>query len=64
VCSTEEPLLKSASGDPGSHQTACHFPVADGEKLASGQARILQAVEGFLAEAPAISAGSPEGSAT
>jgi oligopeptide transport system ATP-binding protein len=64
VCSTEEPLLKSASGDPGSHQTACHFPVADGEKLASGQARILQAVEGFLAEAPAISAGTPEGSAT
>jgi oligopeptide/dipeptide ABC transporter ATP-binding protein len=64
VCSTEEPLLKSAAGDPASHQTACHFPVADGEKLASGQARILQAVEGFLAEAPAISAGSREGRAT
>jgi hypothetical protein len=32
--------------------TACHFPVAEGEKLASEKATILHAVEGFLAEAP------------
>ena len=52
LCSTEEPKLKSATGDAASHLTACHFPVADGEKLASDKATILQAVEGFLAEAP------------
>ena len=63
-CSTEEPQLQSAAGDPASHQTACHFPVADGEKLATGKARILHAVEGFLAETPSVNAGSLEGSAT
>ncbi len=63
-CSTEEPQLQSAAGDPASHQTACHFPVADGEKLATGQATILHAVEGFLAETPAVNASSLEGSAT
>ena len=52
ICSTEDPELKSALGDASSHLTACHFPVADGEKLASGKATILHAVEGFLAEAP------------
>jgi hypothetical protein len=34
------------------HLAACHFPVADGEKLASEKATILHTVEGFLAEAP------------
>ncbi|HVC41341.1 MAG TPA: oligopeptide/dipeptide ABC transporter ATP-binding protein [Candidatus Saccharimonadales bacterium] len=52
ICSTEEPLLRSGAGDPTSHLTACHFPVAEGEKLATGKATILHAVEGFLAEAP------------
>jgi oligopeptide/dipeptide ABC transporter ATP-binding protein len=64
LCSTEEPQLRSAAGDPASHQTACHFPVADGEKLASEKAAILHAVEGFLAEAPSVGAGSREASAT
>jgi len=63
-CSTEEPQLQSAAGDPASHQTACHFPVADGEKLATGKARILHAVEGFLAETSSVNADSLEGSAT
>jgi oligopeptide/dipeptide ABC transporter ATP-binding protein len=63
-CSTEEPQLQSAAGDPTSHQTACHFPVADGEKLATGKARILHAVEGFLAETSSVNADSLEGSAT
>jgi oligopeptide transport system ATP-binding protein len=53
LCATEEPLLKSRAGDPESHGTACHFPLADGEKLPSQGAAILRAVEGFLAEAPA-----------
>jgi oligopeptide transport system ATP-binding protein len=52
VCSTVEPPLQSATGDPASHQTACHFPVADGEKLASENAKILRAVEGFLSDEP------------
>jgi oligopeptide transport system ATP-binding protein len=52
ICSTEEPLLKRGTGDSAGHFTACHFPVADGEKLASEKATILHAVEGFLAEAP------------
>jgi len=52
ICSTEEPVLKSGAGDSPNHVTACHFPVADGEKLASEKATILHAVEGFLAEAP------------
>jgi oligopeptide transport system ATP-binding protein len=60
LCSTEEPPLQSATGDPASHQTACHFPVADGEKLASENARILHAVEGFLADAPSAPAVSRE----
>ena len=52
ICSTEEPVLKSGAGDSPGHMAACHFPVADGEQLASGKATILHAVEGFLAEAP------------
>jgi oligopeptide transport system ATP-binding protein len=53
LCSTEEPQLVVRPGDAPSHATACHFPVAEGEKLASQKATILHAVEGFLAEAPA-----------
>jgi oligopeptide transport system ATP-binding protein len=52
ICSTEEPLLKRGPQDPSGHLAACHFPVADGEKLASEKATILHTVEGFLAEAP------------
>jgi oligopeptide transport system ATP-binding protein len=52
ICSTEEPVLKHGAGDSPGHMAACHFPVADGERLASGKATILHAVEGFLAEAP------------
>ena len=52
ICSTEEPLLKRGTDDSLGHLTACHFPVATGEKLASEKATILHTVEGFLAEAP------------
>jgi len=52
ICSTEEPPLVQREGDGPNHLTACHFPVAEGEKLASQKAKILHAVEGFLAEAP------------
>jgi len=51
VCSVEEPPLVQRAGDRATHLTACHFPVADGEKLASNKVAILHAVEGFLAEA-------------
>jgi oligopeptide/dipeptide ABC transporter ATP-binding protein len=32
-CRLEEPALEGKAGDAGSHQVACHFPVADGEEL-------------------------------
>jgi oligopeptide/dipeptide ABC transporter ATP-binding protein len=34
-CSVDEPLLEVKAGDPGSHRTACHFPVEAGEVLAA-----------------------------
>jgi peptide/nickel transport system ATP-binding protein len=34
VCATEEPPLIARAGDPAEHLTACHFPVADDEKVA------------------------------
>ena len=34
LCSQEEPPLEVKPGDPATHQTACHFPVAAGEFLA------------------------------
>ena len=32
-CAEEEPELSSKLGDPATHLTACHFPLADGEQL-------------------------------
>ncbi|HEY3978061.1 MAG TPA: dipeptide ABC transporter ATP-binding protein [Streptosporangiaceae bacterium] len=34
LCSQQEPLLEVKAGDPPGHQTACHFPVAQGETFA------------------------------
>ncbi len=34
LCGTSEPVLESKAGDPGTHLTACHFPVETGENLA------------------------------
>jgi peptide/nickel transport system ATP-binding protein len=34
ICATEEPALIAREGDPDSHQTACHFPVVEGEAVA------------------------------
>jgi len=36
LCATAEPPLESKAGDASSHQTACHFPVEEGEQLAGG----------------------------
>ncbi|MEV6630062.1 dipeptide ABC transporter ATP-binding protein [Actinoplanes sp. NPDC051470] len=33
ICATEEPPLVPRLDDPDSHQTACHFPVAEGEAV-------------------------------
>jgi peptide/nickel transport system ATP-binding protein len=33
VCAAEEPPLVARAGDPDGHLTACHFPVADDEKV-------------------------------
>jgi len=35
LCSKTEPQLKVKAGDPATHVTACHFPVAAGENLAT-----------------------------
>ena len=34
ICAREEPLLIPREGDPVTHQTACHFPVVEGETVA------------------------------
>jgi peptide/nickel transport system ATP-binding protein len=34
ICATEEPPLVPRLDDPVSHQTACHFPVVEGEAVA------------------------------
>ncbi|GAA2528051.1 ABC transporter ATP-binding protein [Winogradskya humida] len=34
ICATEDPALTARLGDPASHQTACHFPVAEDEVVA------------------------------
>ncbi|GAA2593462.1 hypothetical protein GCM10010435_85570 [Winogradskya consettensis] len=34
ICATEDPALTARLGDPESHQTACHFPVAEDEVVA------------------------------
>ena len=34
ICATEEPPLVPRLDDPASHQTACHFPVVEGEVIA------------------------------
>jgi oligopeptide/dipeptide ABC transporter ATP-binding protein len=33
-CSLREPALEARSGDSPRHQTACHFPIAEGDELA------------------------------
>ncbi|WP_285686091.1 dipeptide ABC transporter ATP-binding protein [Actinoplanes sp. NBRC 103695] len=33
ICATEEPPLVPRVDDPASHQTACHFPVVEGEAV-------------------------------
>ena len=35
LCSETEPQLEVKAGDPATHVTACHFPVAAGENLAA-----------------------------
>ena len=52
VCAVDEPRLELRLGDAPGHRAACHFPVADGERLASARAEIVQAVEEFVTEAP------------
>jgi oligopeptide/dipeptide ABC transporter ATP-binding protein len=34
-CAQSEPALAARAGDAGTHLTACHFPIADGEELAT-----------------------------
>jgi oligopeptide/dipeptide ABC transporter ATP-binding protein len=59
-CRSEEPMLEPRLSDNAQHLTACHFPLADGEILASADTINLEA-------APAVYAagsGATEGTAT
>jgi peptide/nickel transport system ATP-binding protein len=40
ICATEEPPLIPRLDDPSSHQTACHFPVAEGEAVQGRKAAL------------------------
>jgi oligopeptide/dipeptide ABC transporter ATP-binding protein len=44
-CAEEAPVLRTVPGDPASHTVACHFPVADGEVLASTPLSMADDVE-------------------
>jgi oligopeptide/dipeptide ABC transporter ATP-binding protein len=39
LCGQQEPQLEVKPGDPGTHETACHFPVAADEDLAAAGRR-------------------------
>jgi oligopeptide/dipeptide ABC transporter ATP-binding protein len=39
LCGQQDPVLESKLGDPGTHQTACHFPVQAGETMATAAER-------------------------
>jgi oligopeptide/dipeptide ABC transporter ATP-binding protein len=55
VCVTDVPELLPRLGDPGSHLTACHFPVGDGEDIS--KARPTIGVEERVVE-PGLLSGS------
>jgi oligopeptide/dipeptide ABC transporter ATP-binding protein len=40
-CRTEDPVLDVKNDDDADHAAACHFPLADGEPLVSGQKEAL-----------------------
>jgi peptide/nickel transport system ATP-binding protein/oligopeptide transport system ATP-binding protein len=42
ICMRAEPPLAPVLADPPTHMTACHFPLADGEKLAAATPGIAQ----------------------
>jgi oligopeptide/dipeptide ABC transporter ATP-binding protein len=46
LCSHEDPPLEVKAGDPATHVAACHFPVADGEDLATAGAAAGSAIGG------------------
>jgi oligopeptide/dipeptide ABC transporter ATP-binding protein len=52
-CRIEEPMLESRLSDAPTHVTACHFPLADGEVLASAETINIGAV-------PAVRAAEEE----
>jgi oligopeptide/dipeptide ABC transporter ATP-binding protein len=37
-CAVVAPMLEPCFGDPASHQSACYYPLADGESLSGGEA--------------------------
>jgi oligopeptide/dipeptide ABC transporter ATP-binding protein len=49
ICSREDPTLEPRLGDTASHPVACHFPMADGEVLASAEDRPMSSALGAQA---------------
>jgi oligopeptide/dipeptide ABC transporter ATP-binding protein len=58
-CRSEEPMLESRLSDTGQHLTACHFPLADGEILASAETINLEAAPAVHAAGSSAAEGAP-----
>jgi oligopeptide/dipeptide ABC transporter ATP-binding protein len=57
-CRSEEPTLESRLGDTAEHLAACHFPLANGEILASAETVNLGAVQAGRGEISDATRGS------
>jgi oligopeptide/dipeptide ABC transporter ATP-binding protein len=57
-CRSEEPMLEPRLGDTAEHLTACHFPLANGELLASADTINLAAARTSLDEATSSTRGT------
>ena len=53
-CAIEEPLLTALAGDAPEHRFACHYPMADGEILESGEPIVKTDQASRLAEMPDV----------
>jgi len=58
ICGESDPALETRLGDDALHLTACHFPLADGERLSVGGAIVeTLATDEFLAAEEALTEG-------
>ncbi len=57
-CRSEEPMLEARLSDSATHLTACHFPLSDGEILASAETINLEAAPAVHDAASSASQGA------